>query len=416
MTLLAVISPFQVSCSFAIDGNGFLFPGKARSLALSSLSLDVMSRPDNRVEYGRTFVLIQRVVLRKPIAQAALTEPFQHQRTVPIQTLRPIAVSSRPSRKGRSQRELLLLVHAGWVGMALLIVTCIPTWKADFDRQRQLKVDKSVVTPNLPPLSKGSSGLADRQALFAGGSNSLVARTVGHAEGTRTPDGRKTRAYYGHKDPGNGAWNLGSFSFQHCREVRYHCSTPEEADDRQLQRLQTQHAMLQRQATAAKLQMTLAEELNGIDLANQAPLAALSDQGYVDRLLQVRQKGLQGQDAILEARVWSYWNPQTNRWDAPGLGNIETSIRHDQERRLLAIARALTLAQQQLAGLPASQRSLNILKLQPETVNPYSLSRQNSDYLWWEAGYWDAKLQQQRQVPVGYESAYDRGFANGSRF
>jgi hypothetical protein len=297
--------------------------------------------------------------------------------------------------------------------MALLIVTCIPAWKADFDKRIQPAV-KIAATANQPAAAESHSApIGMRQTLFAGGSNSLVARTVGHAEGTRTPDGRKTRAYYGHKDPGNGVWNLGSFSFQHCREVRYNCSTPEAADDRQLRRLQSQHVALLQQAAVVKLQMTLAEQLNGIDLANQAPLAALSDQGYIDRLLQAKQKGFNGQDAILEARVWSYWNPQKNRWDAPGLGNIEPSIRHDQERRLLAIDRALMLSQQ--AGLQARQRSLNVLKLQPEVLNPYAFS-QRSDYLWWDAGYWDAKLHQQRQVPPGYDAAYDRGFANGSTF
>ncbi|HIK15393.1 MAG TPA: hypothetical protein IGS53_08950, partial [Leptolyngbyaceae cyanobacterium M33_DOE_097] len=50
--------------------------------------------------------------------------------------------------------------------------------------------------------------------LFKGGSQSVVARTVGHAEGTRTAAGGYTRAYRGHVDPGNGVWNLGTFSFQ----------------------------------------------------------------------------------------------------------------------------------------------------------------------------------------------------------
>lgn len=316
--------------------------------------------------------------------------------------------------------KITLLIHAGWVGMALLIVTCIPAWKADFDKRIQPAVT-GAVSSKQPAIAESrgtpigmSTPTGMRQTLFAGGSDSLVARTVGHAEGTRTPDGRKTRAYYGHKDPGNGVWNMGSFSFQHCREARYSCSTPEAADDRQLRRLQSQHVALLRRAAVVNLQLTLAEQLNGIDLANQAPLAALSDQGYIDRLSQAKQKGFNGQDAILEARVWSYWSPQKNRWDAPGLGNLEPSIRHDQERRLLAIDRTMTLAQQQ-AGLKNSQRSLNLLKLQPEVVNPYAFS-QRSDYLWWDAGYWDAKLHQQRQVPPGYDAAYDRGFANGSTF
>ncbi len=297
--------------------------------------------------------------------------------------------------------------------MALIVVAYLPVWKVDFAQrhpQNARRVNPAASAPKQLPFDRPSE---KRSTLFAGGSDSLVARAVGHAEGTRTPDGRKTHAYYGHQDPGNGAWNLGSFSFQHCRDIRYACSTPEAADERQLQRLQAQDAALQQRASAVNLRLTLVEELNGIDLANQAPLAALSDQGYPDRLSQAKRKGLSGQDAILTARVWSFWNPQTNRWDAAGLGNTETSIRHDQERRLLAIVRAVTVYQQQ-AGLSPGDRAINWFKLQPDVVNPYSLERQRSDYLWWDAGYWDAKLNHQRQVPPGYEPAYDAGFANGS--
>ena len=363
---------------------------------------------------------VEAAALRPLPFQAPVTQPPQRPCTAAsAQLLVQSAARSSVRPRSRAVAKRILLIHAGWVGMALLIVTCLPTWKADFDQrmQRRTGIKASVLNPSPASTVSSTSGAPfDRQKLFAGGSDSLVARTVGHAEGTRTPDGRKTRAYYGHTDPGNGAWNLGSFSFQHCRDARYHCSTPEAADDRQLQRLQTQNAALLRQAATAKLSMTLAEELNGIDLANQAPLAALSDQGYVDRLVQAKQKGFSGQDAILNARVWSYWNPQKNRWDAAGLGNTETSIRHDQERRLLAIARALTIAQSQLAGLPASQRMLSALRSQPDTVNPYRFDSQRSTYLWWEAGYWDAKLNHPRQVPPGYEPAYDQGFANGSNF
>jgi hypothetical protein len=38
-----------------------------------------------------------------------------------------------------------------------------------------------------------------------GGSNSLVAIAIGTAEGTRTPIGSYTGAWWGHTDPGNGA-------------------------------------------------------------------------------------------------------------------------------------------------------------------------------------------------------------------
>ena len=174
--------------------------------------------------------------------------------------------------------------------------------------------------------------------IFQGGPNSLVARAVGSAEGTRRPDGAKNPAYYGHRDPGNAKWNLGSFSYQHAAR------SPEDADSRQLNRLATQDKMLQQRAQSQGLNLTLQERLNGLDLANQAPLAALDRGGYIDRLKESRDRGLRGTEAILQARVNSYREPNTNLWDAPGLGNNETDIRHDQARRMDAVEAAMTLA------------------------------------------------------------------------
>ncbi|UBF26113.1 hypothetical protein K9N68_04690 [Kovacikia minuta CCNUW1] len=114
--------------------------------------------------------------------------------------------------------------------------------------------------------------------------------------------------------------------------------------------MQGQAQKLQQRATAAGIDMTLLEQLNGIDLANQAPLAALGAPGYAELLSQARQKGLSGTQAVLWARVQSYWDPNRNRWAAPGLGNTESGITHDQNRRLSAIARALDLYQQQVAA------------------------------------------------------------------
>jgi hypothetical protein len=193
-------------------------------------------------------------------------------------------------------------------------------------------------TPALEPTT------GDLNDLFAGGSDSLVARTAGHAEGTRTPNGSKTRAYYGHSDPGNGVWNLGSFSYQHGAK------SPEEADEKQLRRLEGQAAVIRQKADVQRLNLSLEEELNAIDLANQAPLAALDTPGYIDWLKQARERGLTGSEAVLWARTQSYWNPRRNRWEAPGLGNTEDGISHDQNRRLTAIARALDIYQQQVAS------------------------------------------------------------------
>ncbi len=169
-------------------------------------------------------------------------------------------------------------------------------------------------------------------ALFAGESASLVARAVGSAEGTRTPAGGYTSAYYGHVDPGNGVWNLGSFSYQHG------ASSPEEADRKQLHRLQQQAKELRRQTQTKAFQLSLLEELNGIDLANQAPLAAL-DRGYIDWLYQARTMDLP--ERIVWARTKAFIDPDTGYWDAPGLGNDWDAIYQDQLRRYDAIAHTL---------------------------------------------------------------------------
>lgn len=180
-----------------------------------------------------------------------------------------------------------------------------------------------------------SPGSYDLPMLFEGDSDSLVAKAVGAAEGTRTPAGGYTSAYQGHVDPGNGVWNLGTFSYQHG------ASSPEAADKKQLQRLQRQATQIRQRAERVGITLGLEEELNGIDLANQSPLAALGEPGYAEWLAEAYSKGYRGKDAILWARVMGYWDVRRNRWNAPGLGNTEPSIRRDQSRRMEAIAHAI---------------------------------------------------------------------------
>lgn len=195
--------------------------------------------------------------------------------------------------------------------------------------------------PIPPSLSKAEFTLTD---LFTGDSDSLVAVTVGNAEGTRTPDGKQNKAFYGHSDPGNGVWNLGTFSYQHG------AASPEEADVKQLNRLKKQAQVIQEKATAMGLKLTLEETLNGIDLANQAPKAVIDAQGYVEWLAEAYARGMIGSDAILWARVQSFIDPQTQKWNAPGLGNTADSITRDQNRRMQAIARALDAQNYQIAA------------------------------------------------------------------
>ncbi|MEL7070054.1 MAG: hypothetical protein AAGN15_15560 [Cyanobacteria bacterium J06581_3] len=171
--------------------------------------------------------------------------------------------------------------------------------------------------------------------LFENGTHSLVAHTVGSAEGTRQSDGRLTQAYYGHVDPGNGVWNLGTFSYQH------EANSPEEADEKQLQRLKRQGVELEAQADKHGFTLSLEEKLNGLDLANQAPLAALDRGGYIDRLAQAKRLQMAPNEAILWARTHAYIDPDTRQWNAPGLGNDVNSISRDQDRRMVAISNAL---------------------------------------------------------------------------
>lgn len=173
------------------------------------------------------------------------------------------------------------------------------------------------------------------EALFKGESQSLVAKAIGAAEGTRMPTGEKTPAYYGHVDPGNGAWNQGTFSYQHDAD------SPEEADRKQMQRLRRQVFELHQWAESLGVPWGLEEQLNALDLANQAPLAALSEDGYLDRLKEAYDLGYTGSEAVLQARVYSYIDPETNQWNAPGLGNTFESIRLDQQRRQQAVAAAI---------------------------------------------------------------------------
>lgn len=183
----------------------------------------------------------------------------------------------------------------------------------------------------LPPVAQVIHTL---ETLFHGGSHSIVARAVGSAEGTRTTDGGYTSAYYGHVDPGNHKWNLGSFSYQHGAD------SPAEADDKQLKRLYNQALTLRQQASQHQVTLSLLEELNGIDLANQAPLAAL-DRGYIDWLAVARQQPMGERDRIIWARTRAFLDPDSGRWNAPGLGNTLESIRWDQARRQQAVQQAI---------------------------------------------------------------------------
>jgi hypothetical protein len=166
-------------------------------------------------------------------------------------------------------------------------------------------------------------------------------------------------------DPGNGVWNRGTFSYQFGNEENL---SADEADRRQMAKIKRiyESVMLSKAEQQGVAPLTLAEELNGIDLINQAPLAVTEDGGYIERLAEAKtKKGLSGQEAILEARIWSFWDSSRGGWDAPGLRAYddmgkEASIRHDQKRRMGMIDEALAAYQQEhgaIAERPAEPSS-----------------------------------------------------------
>ncbi len=236
------------------------------------------------------------------------------------------------------------------------------------------------VTPSASkPVASGSARSNEvkhpsREDLFAGGSDSIVARTVGAAEGTRSPDGGKTDIYEGHVDPGNGVWNRGTFSYQFGNQENL---SAEEADRRQLAKIKRiyESVMLPKAQQHRVAPLTLAEEINGIDLINQAPLAVTEEGGYIERLAEAKQaKGLTGHEAILEARVWAFWDSEKGGWDAPGLRayddiSKEASIRHDQKRRMNMIDQALASLEQQgqIASAFKSPSSESVASKPPNT-------------------------------------------------
>lgn len=180
--------------------------------------------------------------------------------------------------------------------------------------------------------------------------DSLAARVVGSAEGTRTPEGGKTSTYEGHTDPGNGVHNRGSFSYQFGNEENL---SPEESSKRQWAKIVGHMKVVQEQAAQFGITLTPWEIANAIDVANQAPLCITEKGGYVERLIEARKKNLGDEyKTVLYARIWAFWDDSKGGFDAGGLRayddiSKEESVRRDQDRRMNMMKKALELAADQ---------------------------------------------------------------------
>jgi hypothetical protein len=182
----------------------------------------------------------------------------------------------------------------------------------------------------------------------------LGARAIGHAEGNYTAEGKTTRNYRGHSDPGNDVQNIGFCSLQ-----RYHWRdfdgngqvSLDEADRRCLDLLRPQaNETADRLATygyTARLHVQAL--INCVDLYNQSRVAG---RNCPRRYRQARDRGLTGEAAYVWARVESF-RTSSGKLSASGLFRIcrnSPQRRHlspwdciasDQRRRVRALARAI---------------------------------------------------------------------------
>ena len=183
----------------------------------------------------------------------------------------------------------------------------------------------------------GSDAIKD---IFKGGSDSIVAIAVGHAEGTRTANGSKTSAYYGHEDPADKHWNKGWCSFS-VRRSGIEVKNPEEADKVCEQKIKKADNDIRYAASQNGLELTFEERIQLIDLCNQSPEACLgwsdgANPGAIVLLKEFKEKGVD--DPLLKARVEAFRNQYTGVVEA-----FTSDMTPDQERRMLAIKRVLEL-------------------------------------------------------------------------
>ncbi len=200
--------------------------------------------------------------------------------------------------------------------------------------------DRAVATTSRPPLNLGAE-LASP--------DSTLSVAIGNAEGTRTVSGGRTAAYAGHRDPGNGARNTGTFSYQ---LQQGGAGSPAQADQMQLARLravQPQYEAAARNAGLDPKDPLLAAAF--FDSWNQSPAMATEQNGFLDQLPRLAREGVTLEN-VTNARVRSWYEP-SGRLNAPGLGNTEAGVRADQSRRMNAIADVLK-ARGLLDGAPAT--------------------------------------------------------------
>ena len=190
---------------------------------------------------------------------------------------------------------------------------------------------KPTVNMSTPPLPQVAAGVqtqsvplaitSDRHPYFV---------TIGIAEGTRTPNGGYTRAYYGHGDPGDGNNNRGTVSGGGRREPLGNAAQVDRVwMGRLTQRAISTAPILQRLGLKPGTQGWNRVMFNVLDASVQGP-ATVND--FLKKLPQVKAAGW-SVEAIAKARADSYINPATGRLQAGGFRNNYSLLLRDQRSR-----------------------------------------------------------------------------------
>lgn len=254
--------------------------------------------------------------------------------------VKPQQQQAQPARQQSPQQELARQVVGGGLAVLARVPEAPPTPAAAKPNLADMVINSenlaamaslwrnersmSVQTPALPQVVASAPAAPVPLAIRSDRHPIMVA--IGINEGTRTPDGGYTQAYFGHRDPGNGKLNVGTVSGQQG-------GSPQTSDRRWMGILTGTAVkvtpLLQRMGIPQNSVGFNRLLFNALDLAVQAP-AALPD--FLKRLPRIIQAGVTI-EAIAKARADSFFNPATGRLEASGFGNNYARLLADQRSR-----------------------------------------------------------------------------------
>lgn len=254
--------------------------------------------------------------------------------------VKPQQQQAKPVRQPAPQQELARQVVGGGLAVLARVPEASPTPAAAKPNLADMVINSenlaamaslwrnerpmSVQTPALPQVVASAPATPVPLAISSDRHPIMVA--IGINEGTRTPDGGYTKAYFGHRDPGNGKLNIGTVSGQQG-------GSPQSSDRRWMGILTNTSVkvtpLLQRMGIPQNSVGFNRLLFNALDLAVQAP-AALPD--FLKRLPRIVQAGVTI-EAIAKARADSFFNPATGRLEAGGFGNNYARLLADQRSR-----------------------------------------------------------------------------------